>query len=425
MDTLLLITGMHRSGTSALCAALQACGAVFGEHLLSPMAGVNDEGFWEDRDVVALNDALLAAIDSHWYDITLVERFIDWHATEFDSHRDQAKAILARGFAGDESQIPAVKDPRFCITLPFWQQVCEQMGIACHVCVIDRPPLEVARSLKTRDAFPVGYGLRLYLAYWQQLRQTLPQGAVLTRFHALLADPVAAVAELAEYLPITLNELAVRAAVRQDLRHQHAQAQSPDSDNLDMLTQYIDQHYPVSQVAMAGVDALVARGRELTALGEQHTQALATLDQRDLDVRELDARLNATGNELAAALETLNTRDDEIKNLDQRLAKAGAELEYAMNTVTERDAQIEDFDTRLQGLGAEHQKALDTLNERDATIAEKVAAMHEQQVRLNETQVQLNETQAQLQDMQARFNRLLKIPVFGAAVRKLWFYERR
>lgn len=418
MTDLLLITGMHRSGTSALCAALKACGGVFGEHLLSPMAGVNDEGFWEDRDVVALNDSLLSAIDSHWYDITLADRFIDWRSADFDSHREQAKAILARGFGAQASQVPAVKDPRFCITLPFWLRICEQIGVQCHVCVIDRPPLEVAKSLAKRDAFPIAYGLRLYVAYWQQLKKTLPPNAVSTQFHALLADPVATLTTLADDLPIILDEQAVCAAVRQDLRHQSVQSPSPDSENLDALVDYIDQHYPAGQSAVAGMNALVERGRELTLLGDQHTQALATLDRRDQDIQTLDARLSAVGAELEEALATLNQRDGDIENLDQRLSKAGAELEHAMNTIVERDGQIKDFDTRLHSLGAEHQKALDTLNERDATIADKVAAMHEQQKQLDARQLQLN-------DVQARLNRLLKIPGFGAVIRKLWFYERR
>ncbi len=50
----LFVVGMHRSGTSALCAALAARGVSFGSDLLGPMAGVNDEGFWEDAGVVAI-----------------------------------------------------------------------------------------------------------------------------------------------------------------------------------------------------------------------------------------------------------------------------------------------------------------------------------------------------------------------------------
>ncbi len=48
-QSLLIVTGMHRSGTSALCAALAACGVSFGDRLIGAIAGVNDEGFWKTR----------------------------------------------------------------------------------------------------------------------------------------------------------------------------------------------------------------------------------------------------------------------------------------------------------------------------------------------------------------------------------------
>jgi hypothetical protein len=60
------VVGMHRSGTSALCAALAACGVSFGNRLLDAMAGVNDEGFWEDATVVSITEQLLALLDSRW-----------------------------------------------------------------------------------------------------------------------------------------------------------------------------------------------------------------------------------------------------------------------------------------------------------------------------------------------------------------------
>jgi hypothetical protein len=50
---LLIVAGMHRSGTSALCAALESVGASFGSELLEPMEGVNAEGFWEDPGTAA------------------------------------------------------------------------------------------------------------------------------------------------------------------------------------------------------------------------------------------------------------------------------------------------------------------------------------------------------------------------------------
>ncbi len=43
-------------------------GVQFGESLLPPQAD-NPKGFWEHRDIVGLNDRILAAFDSSWDDV--------------------------------------------------------------------------------------------------------------------------------------------------------------------------------------------------------------------------------------------------------------------------------------------------------------------------------------------------------------------
>lgn len=406
MATLIIITGMHRSGTSALCAALRACGVSFGEQLLSPMSGVNDEGFWEDRDVVALNERLLTTVGSCWFDIS-IQNDIDWRDTLFDECRRQAEGILRRGFG--EGAVQAVKDPRFCITLAFWLQVCADAGMSVEVCAIDRAPMEVARSLQKRDAFPLAYGLRLYATYWQQLYASLPSGAGYVLFDELLADPVAVLSGWANTMPLTVNAEAVNNAVRRDLRHQKTNDDNAIySRDLGALNAWIEQDYPLLGVAYASVQALVERGKTLTLLGEEHNTALATIDERDVQIAELDTRLATAGKALEKAMATVAERDEQLDRLNRestaQLTEIGQQHSYALSVIDERDAQIADFDARLSRLGQEHSHALAVVRERDATVAEQSHA---------------------LDDMQARLNRLLGLPVLGPVIRKLWFYEKR
>ena len=57
-----VILGMHRSGTSMVAGALATAGLYAGEpdELLADQSD-NPHGFWERRDVVSLNDAILSA----------------------------------------------------------------------------------------------------------------------------------------------------------------------------------------------------------------------------------------------------------------------------------------------------------------------------------------------------------------------------
>ena len=169
---LLFVVGMHRSGTSALCAALQVCGASFGDKLLAPMEGVNADGFWEDADVVALNESLLQATGSAWYLCDPAPLTQDWSTAQFDDARQEAVKILGRGFGSGPLEV--VKDPRFCLTLPFWLDVCVGLSLSSDVCVASRAPLEIAASLEKRDGFPSGYGLRLYRLYRQGIARHAP-----------------------------------------------------------------------------------------------------------------------------------------------------------------------------------------------------------------------------------------------------------
>lgn len=62
---LVVVLGMHRSGTSVLARGLQVLGVELGERLLPPAAD-NPRGFWEDLDVIGIDERVLAALSRDW-----------------------------------------------------------------------------------------------------------------------------------------------------------------------------------------------------------------------------------------------------------------------------------------------------------------------------------------------------------------------
>ncbi len=318
---------MHRSGTSALCAALAASGVCFGTQLIDPIAGVNDEGFWEDSRVVELNDQLLALTQSTWFAPTTEIAHIDWGSTLYDSLREQAVKLLKIGFGASSPQ--AVKDPRFCLTLPFWLDCCAKLSISVGVCAIGRAPMEVARSLAQRDAFPIGYSLRLYLLYRACMHKFLPPADTFhLRYDDLLHDPSTVVDKLATLFQITGLNTAIANAVHRDLRHQLTDPETggdvlnrsdwAEPDLADVARE-IEIRYPLEQSHYDFAHSLTARGLELERIGREHSTALATLDERDKQIREFDRRLSQLGDEHSHALRVLRERDAEISGLNQRL----------------------------------------------------------------------------------------------------------
>lgn len=63
----IVVAGMHRSGTSLVARTLNLLGADLGpSSSLLPAAPDNPSGFWEHRDVKELNDRLLASLGGTW-----------------------------------------------------------------------------------------------------------------------------------------------------------------------------------------------------------------------------------------------------------------------------------------------------------------------------------------------------------------------
>jgi len=354
---------MHRSGTSALCAALRACGASFGSQLLQPMAGVNDEGFWEDTDVVALNEHLLKQVGTDWFSVGLSDLDIDWSASEFDEARLRGMHIVERGFGG--GPLEAIKDPRLCITLPFWLTLCREIGVSSSVCVIGRAPIEVARSLHNRDNLPLGYGLRLFQIYRLGITQNVPQDTIYVTYDELLEDPALMMHRLAGLLPLEVEPEKLGAVVNGDLRRHVSDRKSdllhqPDNGDIDheVLDSEINQGYPLEQTLKELVVSLVTRGQELSRIGDDHKLALSTISERDQQIVDFDERLSELGKQHTQALSTLKERDQQIAEFDKRLSELGALHTKALAVIDERDSQLAELDQRALKMQARLERIL-------------------------------------------------------------------
>jgi hypothetical protein len=156
-----IVTGMHRSGTSCLTGSLQQKGLYLGE--VFEQSKYNLKGNRENKLIMSLNDSVLKSSGGSWDN---PPSDIKWTAEEAQK-RDE----IISSFSTDSKQW-GFKDPRALFTLPFWQE-----GIA-HIQLIAslRQPLLVAQSLHKRavslgygDKMTVDKGLELWLAYNKQL----------------------------------------------------------------------------------------------------------------------------------------------------------------------------------------------------------------------------------------------------------------
>jgi hypothetical protein len=159
--TVVVVLGMHRSGTSSAAGTLVRLGAAAPKHLMAPTAD-NERGYWESQVVMDLNDAILAAGGSDWkdwrkFDLDKID------ALQANALRARAKAALAGEFGG--AGLAVMKDPRMCRLMPFWRPVFDDAKWSVRALLPIRSPLEVGWSLRRRDGLGLAYGCLLWLRH--------------------------------------------------------------------------------------------------------------------------------------------------------------------------------------------------------------------------------------------------------------------
>jgi len=121
---IIVVLGMHRSGTSVIARSLQLLGVELGNSFM-PARSDNVKGFWEDKDIMELNLELLQFNGDNWHSLAPVttEKIANCLNTEFFGRALE----LLRGKT-EQISIFGIKDPRMARLLFFWQRVFEHDG---------------------------------------------------------------------------------------------------------------------------------------------------------------------------------------------------------------------------------------------------------------------------------------------------------
>jgi hypothetical protein len=218
------VVGMHRSGTSATAGLLANLGLTGPRpDDVYPTSSSNERGHWESVSMVRIDELLLRAVDSGRYappPVTLEWKGVTGH--------EEIRAAALRWFTTNYVGGPmVVKDPRFCLTLPFWREVLPAPMAAVFVL---REPLSVVRSMQARDDFPVTFGLALWDRYVRSaslVLEGLP--TLVVEYDSMMAERAAATEEIRRFLEhvgVRIEPAASDAAARfldSGLHHQHAE----------------------------------------------------------------------------------------------------------------------------------------------------------------------------------------------------------
>jgi hypothetical protein len=194
--------GMHRSGTSALARGLQALGVYLGDNFLDAQPD-NPTGYWEDRNIFAINEHLLALSGLTWEDYAPIDD-ARWHEPEVASLLREAVDYIGSTFA--IRPLWGFKDPRTIRLLPFWQSALRAVEADDSYVVMIRNPRSVAASLTRRQGMETPTAHLLWLAYMvPHLSMVSDRRFVVIDYDLLMAEPRQQLERIAQRLDLQLD----------------------------------------------------------------------------------------------------------------------------------------------------------------------------------------------------------------------------
>jgi hypothetical protein len=196
------------------------------ELLTTEPVSANPKGYWENKEITVINDAILRRYKGKWDEPPQLAEHWE-HEPSLGDLKRKACELIDERFRG--KQLWGFKDPRTCLTLPFWQGLLPEMRYV--ICL--RHPLSVATSLARRDNFTAEKSNYLWLKYVSSALKYAPSGSSTVVFYRdLIEECEQSLLRLSAFMgvecePDTLN--LAHEFVEPELQHHHEEPKSVQS----------------------------------------------------------------------------------------------------------------------------------------------------------------------------------------------------
>ena len=430
----LVVLGMHRSGTSLLSHVLHYLGADMADES-DHISQHNSGGFWERPDIVALHDELLEVIgrpvNSPLHSVPFPAGW--WRDKKVQPVKARMLKLVEKHLA-ETSGWWGFKDPRTCRLLPLWSELFEALDVRPHYVWTIRAPGESSASMAAKN--PVARPMSTqqaevtWLAYnYDILRYLLGTQLIVVEYGEWFRDPLALGRRLMQQLDLygftaehEFNDC-IRGIVNREFRHQ-VEGRGDAISSIPLAQSFFNEVAELSRSEDAEINQRLGRyitildivframqpfaqllgevptlrigaqeGKQAAAQLEArkaHSAALqrelaTVIEQRDQDAAEYAERLLAHERQLAE-LQSEHTlaaagQNETRERLEAALATArgrASRLElYAESLVAEHAAGRETMEQRITKLVAEHTASREALEQRIAKLVVEHTASRE------------------------------------------------
>ena len=365
-NRIIVVLGMHRSGTSAITYSLKLIGVGLGDNL-HPAGFDNPKGFWEDRECLEINEKLLNHLGSAFDRLDFA-----WECarnnSSIDALKSDAKQLIIRKL-NENDGLWGFKDPRTCRLLSFWREVFDSVGCEVNYVIAIRNPLSVASSLASRNRTP------FEKSYFLWLQHMLPAVIGSADSHRLVVDydllmekPLEQVGRISEKFSLPMpeeNDPFVREYLNNFL------------DNSLRHTKFSTEHLEKDERApidvVRGYDLLLRASRDEVSLDSPDVCGhFQNLYDKLKSFAPAFTYANALEDEHVALYKGTAERDKQIANLNRVILERDRQIDslnQSLNqVVTERNVQI----TNLNQVLSERDGQIDSLNQTLAEINHKL-----------------------------------------------------
>ena len=197
---IVLVLGMHRSGTSLCSHILSALGVDLSDDIdVNPS---NAGGHWERREIVEFHDRILGLFNrdylGRFHDFALPVAW--WADPRVAQIRREIVAFLEQrmgdGYFG-------FKDPRTVRLMPVWHQILNELKLTPRIVLCLRNPAQIARSLNARERLDREIGEYRWLVHMIDFyRYTSNFDVSTVEYEGWFTDPAANIEKLRKFLDL-------------------------------------------------------------------------------------------------------------------------------------------------------------------------------------------------------------------------------
>ncbi|MBN4076885.1 glycosyltransferase [Mariprofundus ferrooxydans] len=391
---------MHRAGTSVIARAVQALGVDLGDRLI-PAGPDNPTGFWEDQDILSINDRLLKALGMRWHSVRPIPETL-LASPMLEPLKKEAECLIRERFLS--LPVWGFKDPRVCRLLPFWRELLIGLGIDISYVITCRDPKSVARSLYSRDSFSEDKSAFLWLSHMLPVVNAVAgEKCVVVDYEQMLLKPIVELERMMHAL--ALSETALQADMDDFTQHfiDKKLCHSNSMDDIDVGGLLLaSKAYHLLLDCMTNKQSLEEKSFQF-----EWAKIVTEMDAVSpvwsyLDALDDAAQLNATD-----VRKQLKEVQKEARDLDLAYMLRGSEIE---RLIRKAETDLKQLDDEVQARGDEITRLNDEVQARGDEITRLHDEMQRKDIHLKELSDSLAQALLQRDHLQHEVSSLYQSP---------------